>query len=192
MGDRPSEARAAASATASVPPSDPVSASSAARARTGRSPAPHSAIRVAPTRPSSPRVTVAATPHTGRSPWRRATSTNAVPVPAVVTGTSTATTISPGASDVVNGPVKKSSASTVRSPERLRTTTRPSRASSAVGSSADGSANATLPTTVPRLRTGACATWAPASASRGACAATSGESSLVRCRTVAPSLSVPL
>ena len=86
---------------------------------------------------------------------------------AAATGIRSATASSSGASALVKGPVKKSSAAMVRSPRVLAATTSPSAASSAAGSSAEGSANATLPTAVPRRRTDGWATCRTASANTG-------------------------
>jgi hypothetical protein len=168
------------------------SAASASRARIGRRCTPQSAMRACAIAPSSSSVTTAATPHIGSSPWRRDSSTNADPTRcAAIVGIRSATASSSGWSALVKGPVKKSSASITRSPRVLRATTWPSRASSAVGSSADGSANATLPTAVPRCRTDGWATCPTASANSGAPSRTCGDVSQACWRATAPIRSTP-
>src|SRR5205823_11525778 len=79
---------------------------------------------------------------------------------------------SPGASAVSSMPLKNSAAGIERSPVEPCARNRASRASITAGSSADGSACAMLPPTVPRFRICGCAMDGSASARSGAARAT--------------------
>ncbi len=70
------------------------------------------------------------------------------------------------------GTAEESSAGTIRAPETLRTRASPAITTKAAGSSAAGSAWAMLPTIVPRLRIGGCATYRTVSRRSGALSAT--------------------
>ena len=179
MGWSPSVA-AAATSPALAPPSA-ASMRSASVARTGVSATPNSAI--------APPETAA--PATAKSAWRRLNSTIAWPLPPPSAGTRTSVTSSPGRLAVMSAPVKNSPAGTRRSPSGPRSTISPSSARTTAGSSAAGSAWTTLPTTVPRWRTGGWATWPRASVMSGAARATSSERSTADCRVRAPIASQP-
>ena len=88
-------------------------------------------------------------------------------------------------------PVKNSLAGISRAPPVLATTMVASRQEATAGSSADGSACAMLPQTVPRLRISRWPTQGSASRSRGTAAAASSYCTC-RWRTVAPTRRWPL
>src|SRR5437867_10396924 len=151
-GASASRATWAARASASAVGSRPRSASSAARACTGRSATPPKARRASSTRPRRSRLTSATTATIAKSPARRESSSTAQPY-AGTAAISTPVTISPGVSAVVSGPVKNSRAARVRRPDAEATASRASSAVMTAGSSAAGSACARLPPTVPSVRT---------------------------------------
>ena len=92
----------------------------------------------------------------------------------------------------MSGAWKKSAAAIVRVPRCAeRTWKRASSAVRATGSSAAGSAWATDPPTVPRLRIAGWATWRTAWMSSGHPRATTRERSSVACRVSAPMRSAP-
>ena len=92
----------------------------------------------------------------------------------------------------MSGARNRSAAAIVRVPRRAdRTWKSASSAVSATGNSAAGSAWATEPPTVPRLRIAGWATWRTAWASSGQPSATTAERSIVACRVSAPIRSVP-
>ena len=101
-------------------------------------------------------------------------------------GIVTSVSSSPGSRDVLNRPVKKSAARTVRDRSRLRKVNTASSASITAGSSAAGSACARLPPSVPRVRIAACATKGIAAATSGASRATTALCSSARCRVMPP------
>ena len=111
--------------------------------------------------------------------------------PAGSGGTSISTSSSSGSSAVISGPRKSSPASSVRAPPAERTWKRASSAASATGSSAAGSACATEPPTVPRVRICGWATSRTAWRSSGQRAATSRERSSAAWRVSAPIRSGP-
>ena len=124
------------------------SARSASPARSGVVLAPISAIAAC-----SPGATTTAAPAMAKSPCVSAYSTKAVRAPAGSGGTSISTSSSSGSSAVISGPTKSSSALSTRASPDERRWKRASSAVRATGSSAEGSANATEPPTVPRVRT---------------------------------------
>ena len=86
-------------------------------------------------------------------------------------------------------PAKKSAAPTVRAPPLLAISSSASRARATAGYSAAGSAWASEPPTVPRLRIWKWPMRGVAAARSGAAAAMSSRSSTSHCRTMAPSVS---
>ena len=136
-----------------------------------------------------PTRTTAATPASAKSPGRRAISTK--PQPGGWAGTSIAVRISSASSAVVSRPRKNASAATSRAPRGPVICTRASRASSAAGSSAAGSACARLPPSVPWFRIAAWPTWRAASARSGARSITAGEAASSAWRVSAPMRSPP-
>src|SRR5579859_8141215 len=191
VGCSPRTASAAAAWIAGSSSWAPLSRSSAARGRTGAGPAATSAMVAASHRPSRPSFTVTAAPPSAKSPCRRANSTNAEPVAWSWAGTSTEVTSSSGAREVVNSATKNFCQPRTREPRLERTWNRASRAAKAAGSSAAGSACATDPPTVPRLRICACPTQPIASCRSGHDSAITFERSTSACRVMAPTTSVP-
>ena len=88
-------------------------------------------------------------------------------------------------------PVKKSAALSVRRRFEERNRTSPSSASRHSGNSADGSAWAIEPATVPRLRIWKCEMCGNASASSGSSCARRGRHSTLACVAAAPMRSQP-
>ena len=101
-------------------------------------------------------------------------------------GTRTSVRISPGSSDVVNGPWKSSSIGIVRSPPGPRATTSARVASMTEPQSPCGSACASEPATVPRLRTIGSEITGAASPRAPYRPFSSSDRSAVLCRTRAP------
>ena len=99
--------------------------------------------------------------------------------------------ISPGFRDVVMWNWKKSSAAIVRRPSGPSATTLPPVSTSTIGISAAASAWQRLPTTVPRLRIGMCATCAIASRISGLARWTASLSSSSRWRVIALTTILP-
>ena len=89
-----------------------------------------------------------------KSPLRRLNSTNPVTVSSGSSGSSAATTSSSSSSAVAITPRKKSAAAILRMPRWLRASTTPSSAAMTQHHSEAGSALATLPQKVPRVRIG--------------------------------------
>ena len=142
-------------------------------------------------RPSRPSLMVTAAPPRAKSPCRRANSTKAEPVAGSCAGTSTDVTSSSGARAVVNSATKNCCQPRTREPRFERSWNRASRAANAAGSSAAGSACATDPPTVPRLRICAWPTQPIASCRSGHDSAITFERSTSECRVMAPTTSVP-
>ena len=92
---------------------------------------------------------------------------------------------------VISMPWKKSAAATVRRFDALRNTTSPPSASSTSGISALGSACATEPQTVPRLRIWKCEMKGKAWASKGTSCASVLRHSTLPCVAAAPTASMP-
>ncbi len=105
-------------------------------------------------------------------------------------GIRTSTRHSSSSIAVVKWPWKKSAAAITRSPRVLRTSTSPSSAATTQGISADASAWATVPPTVPRVRMAAWPMYGSASASSGSRSRTTADRSACRSRTVAPKVTV--
>ena len=106
-------------------------------------------------------------------------------------GSRTSISSSSAARRVVRYVSNSSPAFSVRRPRGPWATTSPSSAVSTAGYSADGSAWAIEPPIVPRERIGRWPTQRVASVSSGRRWATTGENSIVRCRVMAPSATVP-
>ncbi len=152
-----------------------VSARSVASARSG---VPAMLIR-----PTDPPWT--ATPTIAQSIARRVNFSKAQFGPGRA-GTRISVSTSSGSSAVVNGPRKKSPASTVRCPPVPRTTNTASQAISAAGRSAAASPCTTDPPMVPRWRTCRSPITPATCASSGACSASTGSVSSSRYRLSAP------
>ena len=141
--------------------------------------------------PSGRASTVAAQATMAKSPCRRPISRNAYPTPARAIGKRTASIISSTPQSVDMMPIKKLSAATRRDPRRDRSSISPLSVMRTSGSSALGSACATEPQTVPRLRVCACPTHGSAAARSGWLETRFAYCSTWRCLTVAPTRIVP-
>ena len=108
------------------------------------------AARVTLSAPSS--STAQTAPVRAKSPKRRATSSTAKPHRPLQTGKRTPVSTSSMSSAVMNVDTKNSDAGTVRGPWVFVTSNSASRASATAGYSAAGSAWASDPPSVPRLR----------------------------------------
>lgn len=150
-------------------------------------PVGHAAHGQAQPRPSA----VAAADTMAKSPCRAENSVKALRWPAAASGKRTSASNSSGARAVISMPWKKSAAGSVRRFEALRSTTSPPSASSTSGISALGSACATEPQTVPRLRIWKCEMKGKACASSGTSCASDWRHSTLPCVAAAPIASMP-
>src|SRR3989441_12778281 len=134
----------------------------------GTAPTPPSPKAARVQRPSASSASCAAAATIAKSPWRTAISVKAEPVRfSPHAGQWISSRHSSGRAAVAIGPAKNFSASRVRAPfDERRTSFAPSTCA-ASGSSADGSACARLPPTVPRLRVWMWPTHARARRRRG-------------------------
>ena len=126
-----------------------------------------------------------------KSPWRRATSSTAKPHRPVQIGNPTPARISSSSSAVDQVPVKNSAAGIVRRPRTDTASNSASRASATAGSSDAGSAWASDPPIVPRLRIWKWPISGTARARRGTSRATSASRSTVACVVDAPIHTAP-
>src|SRR5947207_492061 len=190
-GSTPAATRLPASSNAAGASLAPTRARAASRATTGVGPTPVSAIAPAVQTPASSIVSVTATPTRAKSPWRRLTSRNALPVRGGVTGRRTSTRSSSGAAAVVRYPTKNCSGVSTRRPRALWRTSSPPSAATTAGSSAAGSPWARLPPIVPRFRICVWPICGSASARSGQRSCTSADVSTARWRVIAPMQSRP-
>src|SRR3984957_5298628 len=130
----------------------PATAAPAAAARAAVGPTPNRPMPLALPRPSRSSPTATAAPATAKSPERRANSSIAKPCLPVAAGKLTPVSNSSGSSAVVQMPVKNPAAGISRWPRGESASTHPSRARATAGYSAAGSAWASDPPIVPRLR----------------------------------------
>src|SRR5713101_5406141 len=138
-------------------------------------------------RPSPSIAIWAAAATIAKSPWRTAISSKAEPVCRHDhAGQWISSRHSPGRTFVAIGPAKNFSASSVRTPLPERRSMRAPRTCATSGSSAEGSACARLPPTVPRFLVCTCPTQASACARSGTRAARASSRSTVHWRVHAP------
>src|SRR6266581_1689288 len=138
-------------------------------------------------RPSPSIAIWAAAATIAKSPWRTAISSKAEPVCRHDhAGQWISSRHSPGRAFVAIGPAKNFSASSVRTPPPERSSMRAPRTCATRGSSAEGSACARLPPTVPRFLVCTCPTQASACARSGTRAARAGSRSTTHWRAQAP------
>ncbi len=157
-GDTVSAAASAASAKVLALAGRPARTASAAGLRIGRSATPPKHTRASPSvPPSTVHATITAT--MAKSPALRENSVIATRCLSLRSGKVTAVSNSSGRSVVVKKVSKKSRAAIWRSPETLTAVTDPSRSAVSMHHSAAGSACATLPPKVPRVRIGRCPTY---------------------------------
>ena len=146
MASRPNSAASTSAARR------PTAVASADVARTGVPAAPNTATAHRATVSSGASSTAATAPAMAKSPWRRANSATPQPVRPVHTGNAIDVSNSSASSAVDQTPVKNSLAGTVRDPVVDASSNVASSATATAGYSAAGSAWASEPPIVPRLR----------------------------------------
>ena len=136
--------------------------------------------------PSAATRTAHAVATIAKSPCRSANSSNAYPQPLLRAGTETPVTSSSAASVVVKNESKNASAAILRDPPADCASICASSATATSGISALGSACASEPQIVPRLRVWRCPTCGSASAKSGIACGMRGSRSASAWRTSAP------